>query len=153
MKMYLNRNLLLVWLLSCTLGFVVPAVSSLADQEMPPVPGWGQVQPGNHAYDAGFKSGLDHDAELPSVTTERLNDLACTVPTIPAYDTWLLSTIRTVGVPRAPPVADVGFVAANGGNGLGNPFKGKTAAEIDEMFKPKDLNQEALIRLMARAVM
>ena len=51
-------------------------------------------------------------------------------------------SLQTLGRLQENAVAAYDFasdslLAAKGGKGLGNPFKGRTAAEIDEMFKAK----------------
>ena len=79
---------------------------------------WTQNQPADHDYDAGFQSGLNYDAGLPFVTKEGLSDTVGTVPTIFAYDSWSVSTIRVSGAPRAPPVGRTGFLAAEGTTSL-----------------------------------
>jgi len=47
------------------------------------------------------------------------------------------STAPSVGGTAAQTTAEVAAAAKTAGKGLGNPFRGKTAAEIDEMFKAK----------------
>jgi hypothetical protein len=112
MSMYWKGMLLVLWLLSQTLGVAVSAVSSVADQGWPSVSGWEQVQPANHAYNTGMKACLDYDAELSSVTTEGLRDPVAMARTTPSYDSCSVSTIRIAGAHRAPPAAKAQFLAA-----------------------------------------
>lgn len=107
---------LALWLLSQTLSFALPAQSSAAEREMPPCPVWERSRAGNHGYDSGFQSWLGCDTEFPPGTTQGLGDLAGTLPTILAYDLGWVSSIRTAGAPRAPTVAEAGFVAAETGD-------------------------------------
>jgi hypothetical protein len=44
------------------------------------------------------------------------------------------------------------LTAENAGKGLGNPFKGKTAQEIHDMFIKRAINRVALIHSTARMV-
>ncbi|WCJ57960.1 hypothetical protein NXS98_09485 [Fontisphaera persica] len=55
-----------------------------------------------------------YDPEFPPATTQALSYPGGTVATIPAYDVCPVSTIQTAGAPRAPPVAEAGFLAAKG---------------------------------------
>jgi hypothetical protein len=51
-KMYLKRILLLVWLLSCTLGFVMPTLAIGTGQELPLLrTDWDQSQSATFDYD------------------------------------------------------------------------------------------------------
>lgn len=109
-----RQILFALWLLSQTLGFALPALSSVVGEEVPPCLVWEQSQAASHSYAASFRSGLVYDAEFSPATTQGLSDPAGTVPTIPAYDSGSVSTVQTAGAPRAPPVAEVGFVAAKG---------------------------------------
>ncbi len=103
-----------LWLLSQTLGFGLPALSSVAEPEMPTCPPFEQRQAENATvvYDGRFLSRLVYDAESPPATTQALSEPAGTVPTIPAYGTCPISTIQFAAAPRAPPIAEAGFVAA-----------------------------------------
>jgi hypothetical protein len=101
-----------LWLLSMALGFAVPAVSSVVDQEVPSVLGWHQPQLGNHDYDADSQSCLVYDAELSSVPTKALRGLVGIVPRIRAYDTCPVSTIAVVCPPRVLPAEKAELLAA-----------------------------------------
>ena len=119
-----------VWLLSQTQGFALPAMPSVVGEEVPPCLVWEQSQGGNNGYDAGFQSGLGYDAEFLPATTQGLNDPVGTVPTIPAYDPCPVSAIHVAGAPRAPPVAQVGFVAAKSGPATWNEFQAATRGQF-----------------------
>jgi len=68
MKAHWKGTLLVLWLLSQTLGFALPARSNVAGQASPQHVARGQSQPGNHGYDGGFASFGDNYDELPGVT-------------------------------------------------------------------------------------
>lgn len=106
--------LLALWLLSQTLGLALPTLSSVVQRESPFSPAGEEREAGNAnvAYDACSLTCLVYDAESPPAKTHGLGDCVGTVPTIPAYDSCLVSAISVAGTPRAPPVAQVGLVAA-----------------------------------------
>jgi len=135
-----------VWILSQTQGFALPAMPSVVGEEVPPCLVWEQSQGGNNGYDAGFQSGLGYDAEFLPATTQGLNDPVGTVPTIPAYDLCRIRTIQVAGAPRAPPVAEVGFLAAKAGT------RALTEAEqaiYGRVTHPKGFRQEVWERAKA----
>ena len=108
----MKRIWLALWLLSQSLGFALPARPNVAGQDPPRRLAWEQNQGGHHGYDTGDQSCGIYAAELPSVTTENLIDRASAVPKSVGYDSCLVSTIRSVGGPRAPPAENFGSLAA-----------------------------------------
>ena len=108
----MKRIWLALWLLSQSLGFALPARPNVAGQDPPRRLAWEQNQGGHHGYDTGDQSCGIYAAELPSVTTENLIDRASAVPKSVGYDSYLVSTIRSVGGPRAPPAENFGSLAA-----------------------------------------
>lgn len=102
MRRYWNVLWLSFWFLSQTLGFAVAAQPHVTVHVVPAVPARDQGQPGNDGYDADFQSGWHCDPALLSVTTEDLSDPLGMVLTIPAYDSWLVSTIGIADCPYAP---------------------------------------------------
>ena len=112
MRSEMKRIWLALWLLSQSLGFALPARPNVAGQDPPRRLAWEQNQGGHHGYDTGDQSCGIYAAELPSVTTENLIDRASAVPKSVGYDSCLVSTIRSVGGPRAPPAENFGSLAA-----------------------------------------
>jgi len=114
MIVYWKALLFAFWLVSQALGFALPALSSVAERQLPTCPAYEQCQAGNTkvVYDACSLSCLVYDAESPPATTQGLSDPVGTVPTITAYDLCRIRTIQVAGAPRAPPVAEARFVAA-----------------------------------------
>lgn len=118
-----------LWLLSQTLAFALPALSSVAERESPTCAAFEQCQAENDkiVYDGCSLSCLAYDAEFPFATTQGSNDPFGTVPTIPGYVSGSNPSTRIAGAPRAPPVAEVGFVAAESGvRRLGATARGTT---------------------------
>ncbi len=113
MRWYWKTLWLALWLLSQTLGFARPALSSVAEQGLPFCPAGEEREAGNanFADDAGSVSCVVYDAESAPATPQALSVPVGAVAT-PAYDSNPVSSMRTAGAPRTPPVAKVGFVAA-----------------------------------------
>jgi len=128
--------MIMLWLLSQTLGFALPARPSVAGQEVPLRVAWEQNQGGHHGYDAGSQSCVIYDAELTSATTDGFNDRAVTGPNIVDYDSCLVTTIRIVGSPRAPPVENSEFLAAKSGTQLAREL-GAAGEETSGIVVPK----------------
>lgn len=107
-----------LWLLSQAMGFALPALSSVAERDVPLQAAREQNQGGSHGYDAGSQSRVVYDAELPHRTTEGFGDFVAVAPTTPPDDLFSLATISVVGAPRTPPAENAGFPAAEGGTTL-----------------------------------
>ena len=131
--------MIMLWLLSQTLGFALPARPCVAGQDLPRRVAWEQNQGGHHGYDTGYQSCVIYDAELPSVTTEDSIDLASAMPNSVGYDSYLVSTIRIAGAPRAPPVEDFGFLAVKGGR-LGNQTTRQHVADVAAEMESRGWN-------------
>ena len=63
MKGVWNGLLLVVWLLSQSLSFALPASPKVAEWEGSPGTTWERAQPGSHAYDTRFPSYVGYDAD------------------------------------------------------------------------------------------
>jgi len=111
--------LLIVWLLSQTLGFILPSMSTVAKEEVLTWSSCDQNQLGNDGYDSGFLSCLVYDTEQPYGTTASLSDFVAIVQAAPAYDTAPVLTSRNTGSPRAQLYGRAQFFAAEGTAGGG----------------------------------
>ncbi len=112
--MFWQEMLLALWLLSQTLGFALPALPPVADQEALRCPTWRQNQ-SSDGYDASSQTRLLYDAKLPAVTTGGLSDLVAEVQVTFGYDSVPVCSIRIVGPPRAPTIGKARFLAAKRG--------------------------------------
>jgi hypothetical protein len=104
--------LLIVWLLTQTLGFILPSMSTVAKEEVLTWSSCDQNQLGNDGYDSGFLSCLVYDTEQPYGTTASLSDFVAIVQAAPAYDTAPVLTSRNTGSPRAQLYGRAQFFAA-----------------------------------------
>jgi hypothetical protein len=109
-----------LWLWSHAFAFALPALSSVAQQELPSCPAWKQcdAESTKVVYDGHSLSSLQYDAKLLPCTTPSLADPIGAVRTIFVYDTYPIGTIRAAGPPRAPPVDEGEFLAVKSGGAL-----------------------------------
>ena len=112
MNKYWKNILVTIWFLSLTLNFTLPALSSVAEREVPPCPVWERSQAGNHGYDSGFQSWLGYGTEFPLAVRADGSNWGIRTKATHSYNSAPVSTTQVTGAPRALPVAEVVFVAA-----------------------------------------
>lgn len=78
--------LLAFWFLNQTLGFALPALPSLPEQDVLLRAAGEQNKLGNHGCDGDSPSCVVYDAEMPPVTRQALTDSVGMGPTSPGYD-------------------------------------------------------------------
>jgi hypothetical protein len=110
--------ILVLLLLSQTLGFLTPVSRRVADHGVPLWTVCDQNHSPNNDYDSGSPFCLVYDALLSDLTTETLSGVVVNAQANPAYDPAPASFIRVVGIPRTPSPGKAELVAAKSGESL-----------------------------------